>query len=262
MLSRNRLFSAVMLLFIAACGTTVEPGHVGIKVNRFGGNRGVQDMPLVTGFVWYNPFSTHVFEYPTFVQTAVWTKSENEGNPTNEEITFNSKEGLVISADVSLSYQLDGTKAPHFYVQFRSDDINRFTHGFLRNVARDAFNEEAATYSVEELYSSRKEEFLSKVRGRINGAVGPIGIQLEQLGFIGAPRLPENVRQALNNKIQAIQDAQRAINKLQQTQAEAQQTIARARGESEANRLLTASLTSNLLQWRGYDIQQDRKSVV
>lgn len=234
------------------CGTRVEPGHVGIKVNLYGGNRGVQDLPVVTGMVWYNPITTTVYEYPTFVQTATWQRS----NRVNEEITFNSREGLVISADISLSYQLAADKAPHFYVQFRSDDIDHFTHGFFRNVARDAFNEEAASYSVEELYSNRKEEFLAKVRNRVNTQVSNYGIRLEQLGFIGAPRLPTNVMDALNGKIQAIQDAQRAQNQVQAARANAEIAVARADGEARANQRLTASLTNQLLEWRRLEIQQ------
>lgn len=239
-------------VLLAGCGQRVEPGHVGIKVNLYGGNRGVQELPIVTGMVWYNPFTTTVYEYPTFIQTATWQRSAND----NEELTFNSKEGLVISADVSLSYQLEATKAPDFYVQFRSDDIGHFTHGFFRNVARDAFNEEAASYSVEELYSNRKEEFLGKVRNRINSQISPYGIKLEQLGFIGAPRLPDNVMAALNGKIQAIQDAQRAQNVLQTRIAEANQAVAKADGEARANARLSSSLTPQLLQWRAYDIQE------
>lgn len=238
---------------VAGCGTRVEPGHVGIKVNLYGGNRGVQDLPVVTGMVWYNPWTTSVYEYPTFIQTAVWQRHGDE----NEEITFNSKEGLIITADISLSYQLDGTKAPHFYVEFRSDDISHFTHGFFRNIARDAFNEEASSYSVEELYSTRKEEFLAKVRARVNAQVAKYGVTLEQLGFIGAPRLPENVMQALNGKIQAIQDAQSAQNKLQQTIAEAAQRVATAQGEARANAALVVSITPELIRWRTLMIQQE-----
>lgn len=241
-----------LVLGLGGCAQRVEPGHVGLKINLYGGNRGVADIPLVTGMVWYNPFTTSVYEYPTFVQTATWQRAGD----SNEEITFNSKEGLIISADISLSYQLAADKAPHFYVQFRSDDIGHFTHGFFRNVARDAFNEEASSYSVEELYSNRKEEFLSKVRGRVNTQLNAYGISLEQLGFIGAPRLPDNVMAALNSKIQAIQDAQRAQNRVQQSEAEARIAIAKARGEAESNRILTMSLSPQLLQWRSLEIQQ------
>lgn len=84
----------------------IDPGHVGIVVDLYGGNKGVQAIPVVTGMNFYSPLMTDIFSYPTFVQTAVWTRSRDEGSPSNEEISFSSKEGLVITADVSLSYQL------------------------------------------------------------------------------------------------------------------------------------------------------------
>lgn len=202
--------AVVAALLLAAC-TTIQPGHVGILVNQWGSHRGVSDYTVTTGFIIYNPISTTVFEWPTFVQTAMWTSDVTEGRRgRNDEITFNSKEGLTIKANVSLSYQLDQAKIPKFYVQFRTDNMDAFTHVFLRNVARDAFNEEAAKYTVEELYSTKKEEMLGSVKNRINLIVAEYGVKIDQFGYIGAPVLPPNVLDALNGKIQAIQDAQRA----------------------------------------------------
>ena len=62
----------------------------------------------------YIPATTQIFEYPTYVQTAVWTKDVNEGSRMNEEVSFSSKEGLVITADISLSYQLVADRVPAF----------------------------------------------------------------------------------------------------------------------------------------------------
>lgn len=252
----NKILPIILLALIAFGCTRVDPGYVGIKVNYFGSQRGVEDFPAVTGFVWYNPISTSIFEYPTFVQTAIWTKSPHEGKAINEEICFNSKEGLVICGDISLSYTLEITKVPAFYVKFRSDKIDIFTHGFLRNVARDHFNELATSYGVEQLYGEKKEEYLAKVRERINGQVGPYGVKIEQFGFIGAPRLPEGVVNALNAKIQATQDAIRAENEVRQAKAEAQKAIAKAEGEARANELLARSLSPTLLEWRKLTITE------
>lgn len=243
-------------LSIAGCGTTVKPGYAGIKVNRMGDDKGVQSYPLVTGWVWYNPLTETVFDYPTFVQTAVWTKTTTEGSPINEEITFNSKEGMVISGDISLSYELTPSKVPSFYVKFRSDDLNGFTHGFLRNVARDAFTEIAATYSVDEIYGPKKEEIIAKVRTRINKEVDPYGVVIQQFGMIGAPRLPQGVVDALNSKIKATQDAIRVENELRSTEGEAKKAIAKAEGEAKANALLTSSLTPQLLEWERLQISR------
>ena len=255
------------LLLGSGC-TKVSPGYAGIKIDQYGANKGVEDYPLVTGMVWYNPVSTSVIEYPCFVQTAVWTQNQNEGAPMDESITFNTAEGLTVSGDISLSYQLQFEKVPAFYVKFRTDEISTFTHGFLRNIARDAFNEVGATYKVEDVYGSKKEELLKIVRDRINAQVNQYGVTVQQFGFIGALRIPSGVTDALNNKIKATQDAIRVENELRQSEAEAKKVVAaaqgqanaqieRARGEAEANNLLSKSITAELIEWRTLQIQQN-----
>lgn len=249
----------VVLSFVLGC-TRVEPGYVGIKVNYGGGDRGVQDFPAVTGWVFYAPGFSTVFEWPTFMQTAVWTRDKEEGSESNEEITFNTKEGLVVSGDISLSYQLLPQKVPAFYVKFRTDDLDVFTHGFLRNVARDAFNEVGSRYTVEQVYGEKKEEFLKNVRDLVNSQVLQYGVFIQQFGFTGAMRIPSTVKSALDAKIQAIQDAIRAENQVRQAEAEAKQKIARAEGEAIANQKLAASITPQLLEWRRLAISEQTVS--
>src|ERR1700722_3426660 len=261
----------VLLVGLTLLGTgctRVRPGYAGIRIDLYGKNRGVEDYPLVTGMVWYNPFTENIDEWPCFVQTASWCASKDEGSPKNEEITFNSKEGLVIAGDISLSYQLYQDKVPAFYVKFRSDSIDAFTHGFLRNVARNAFNEVAQTMGVEEIYGAGKEALLKEVTKRVNAQVEEFGIHIEQLGFIGAMRLPQNVVDAINAKIKATQDAIRVENELRQASAEAkkkvataegeaQSQVARAEGEAKANDLLAKSITAEIITWRKLQIAQE-----
>jgi len=247
---------AFAALVLSATVIRIPPGYVGIKVNNLGAHRGVQELALRTGLVFYAPVASTVFEYPTFVQTAVWTQSVHEGRAINEEISFNSGEGLVFTADVSLSYRLEEARVPHFYVQFRSDDLAAFTHGFLRNVARDAFNELAARYTAEEVYGTKREQLLGQVKTRINDEVGGFGVHIEQLGFIGAPRAPQPIVDAINAKIKAIQDALRVENELRQARAQAAKDVAEADGKARANQLLASSLSPVLLQWRQLEITE------
>jgi len=247
---------ALAILVLSATVIRIPPGYVGIKVNNLGTHRGVQDIALRTGLVFYTPVASTVFEYPTFVQTAVWTRSLHEGRPINEEISFNSGEGLVFTADVSLAYRLEEARVPHFYVQFRSDDLSAFTHGYLRNVARDAFNELAARYTAEEVYGTKREQLLGQVKERINSEVSGFGVRIEQLGFIGAPRAPQPIVDAINAKIKAIQDALRVENELRQARAQAAKDVAEAEGKARANQLLASSLSGVLLQWRQLEITE------
>jgi len=241
---------------MSSCFKRIDPGHVGIVVDLYGRDRGVQNLPVVTGMNFYSPALTEIYEYPTYVQTAVWTRDSSGGSLGNEEVSFSSKEGLVITADISLSYQLAAARVPAFYVKFRSDNLKGFTHGFLRNVARDSFNEESVQYSVEELYSTRKEEFLTKVRERLNKQVKEFGVEVQQFGFIGAPRLPENVVASINSKIKAIQDAIRVENELRAVEAEAKKKVAEAEGIAKANIAIQNSMTATVLEWKRLELQK------
>lgn len=265
----------IALVFLIACSasacTRVGPGYVGIKVSMAGTNKGVDSVPAVVGWTFYNPILSSVYEYPTFVQTAVWTKDPNEGDSNcdkcNEEITFTNKDQMQVSADISLSYHLIPLKVPAFYVKFRSDDLHRFTHGFLRNIARDAFNEHAGKYEIAQIMGDNAS-FIKDVRDSLQRDLDPIGVQLDQFGFIGAPRPPAAVIEAINGKVHATQLAQQKQNELVQAQADAAKEVAKTEGyarsitirtsaEADANIRLAKSLTPELIdlkrleKWNG-----------
>ena len=250
------LLTILAALLISGGCTRIDPGHVGIVVDMAGSQRGVQDYTTTTGWVFYNPAGTSVVEYPTFVQTAVWTKDPGEGHPANEEITFTTKDAMVVAVDVNLSYSLDAQKIPHFYVKFRSDDLDAFTHGFLHNMARDCFNETAGKYDVTQIMGDNAP-FLSDARACLQSRVADIGVEVTQFGIIGAPRPPESVIQAINMKVQAQQIALQKQNEVMQATADAQKRVAQATGEAEANRKLAESLSPTLLEWRKLAITEE-----
>jgi regulator of protease activity HflC (stomatin/prohibitin superfamily) len=255
------LVALLVLFFLLLRVTRIEAGHVGVEINLAGQQRGASEIPIRTGWVIYSPLTTQIIEFPTYVQTVKWTRDTSEGHPINEEMGFNSKEGMEIFVDVSLSYAIEPAKAPDFYVKYRVDDLERFTHGILRDIVRNSLNEVASTYVVEDIYGERKAEFLNKVQGMIQQKVTPVGVGVQQFGFIGAPRVPSVIATAITAKAQAIQQAERARNELATTQAEAAKKIAeaegdakslvtRAQGEADANRIRQNSLTPQLLELR------------
>lgn len=255
------LFVLVLLSLFLVRVTRIEAGHVGVEINLAGRQRGASEIPVRTGWVVYSPLSTQIIEFPTFVQTVKWTKDVNEGHPINEEMGFNSREGMEIFVDVSLSYAIEPSKVPDFYVKYRVSDMDTFTHGILRDVVRNSLNEVASTYVVEDIYGEKKAEFLRQVQTKIEQKMVPVGVSVQQFGFIGAPRVPSVIATAITAKAQAIQQAERARNELATTQAEAAKKIAeaegeaksmvtRAEGEANANRIRQNSLTPQLLELR------------
>jgi regulator of protease activity HflC (stomatin/prohibitin superfamily) len=220
-----------------------------------------------TGWVFYSPLTTQIIEFPTYVQTVKWTRDTNEGHPINEEMGFNSKEGMEIFADVSLSYAIDAGRVPDFYVKYRVSELDRFTHGILRDIVRNSLNEVASAYTVEDIYGEKKSQFLAQVEQQIQSKVTNVGVGVQQFGFIGAPRVPGLIAQAITAKAQAIQEAERAKNELATTQPEAAKKIAeaggdaksavmRAQGEADANRIRQNSLSPQLLELRRLENQR------
>src|ERR1700675_131992 len=255
------LLGLIILFSLLVRVTRIEAGHVGVEINLAGSQRGASEIPIRTGWVVYSPLRTQIIEFPTYVQTVKWTRDTAEGHPINEEMGFNSKEGMEILVDVSLSYAIDPSKVPDFYVKYRVSDLELFTHGILRDIVRNSLNEVASTFTVEDIYGERKADFLKRVETLIEEKVAPVGVGVQQFGFIGAPRVPDVIATAITAKAQAIQQSERARNELATTQAEAAKKIAeaegdakslvmRGQGEADANRIRQTSLTPQLLDLR------------
>lgn len=250
---------ALLLATSIGCTTRIGPGMVGIEVDQSGSQRGVQDIVLKTGRVWYNPYSTSIIEYPTFMQSVVWTANKSEGHPVDESITFTSRDSMIVSADFNLSYMLVEKMVPAFYVQFRSDDLTAFSDGFMHNLARDCINGVAGKYGVEEIMGDNAA-FIQGSRACLQDSLAPYGVKIEQFGLIGAPRPPEQVIASINMKVQASQIALQKQNEVLQAQADAKKRVAdaqgeadanvtRAKGEAEANRIKSSSIDDRLIQW-------------
>ena len=58
----------ILLIVLFNSCERIDAGHVGVKVNQYGDNKGVDDVTAVTGMVFYNPITTRIYEFPTFIQ--------------------------------------------------------------------------------------------------------------------------------------------------------------------------------------------------
>ena len=235
----------------------IEPGYTGIKINRLV-NRGVTREDIVTGFVFYNPVQSSLVVYPTFIQRVAWTQDVHEGSPQNEQLTFNTKDSVPVDIDVAVSYQIEAAKVPEFYTKFRADNVNTFTHGFLRDTTRNIVAQIGSEYTFDEVNGARKEEFLAKVGKTLDVNIKPYGVNVQQFGLIGSLRPPKALLDAVNAKTQAIQKSIQVENEVRQAEAEAKKKIAIANGEAAANRALASSLDPKLLEWEKLQIMRQQ----
>lgn len=220
-------FILALAVILSACGfERIDVGNVGLLVSTVGADRGLQETPIVSGWVNYNPFTEDVIEFPTTLQTLVWSEKE--------AISFGSTEGVSITADVSVSFRIEPQLAPKFYGKFRQTDLEEFAHGFLRNQVRDGLNEIASRMPVAKIYGEGKTDLLHGAHKFVAERLKPDGIEVDQLTFNSHLVLPKNVQDSINITIAQTQQAEQARNRVGQIEAEAQQRIAQAKGEAEA----------------------------
>lgn len=243
----------VMALVLTAC-SYVPAGNVGVKFDLYGGEKGVTGEVLSPGKYWLG-WNEELYLFPTFTQNTEWTAKESG----NESISFQDKEGTVINADVGLSYAIQADKADAVFQKYRKG-ISEITDTYIRNMVRDAINTETSTMDVAEIYGPGKEALMQKVTVRVRDQVKDIGINVEKIYWMSAMRLPDQIIKSINSKIEATQRAITRENELQTATAQAQierekargeadARIIAAKGEAEANRLVQASLTLELVEY-------------
>lgn len=236
------LASAAIALSASAC-TRVEPGHVGIKVHNFGGSAGVDNTALGVGMYYAGPGTT-IYEYPVFTSTYTWTKSENEGNPIDESISFQDKNGLGLSADVAVAYHVDASKAPVLFQKYRTD-MDGIVAGPLRNVIRNAIVNEAANLGVEEIYGPKKAQLSAKALKDAQDYFGKYGLVIDQLYWASNIRLPQQVLAQINQKIANEQEALAAQANVATAEANARAKVAAAEGDAKSTTIKAEALRTN-----------------
>ena len=239
------------LLFFANSCERIDAGHVGVKVNLYGDGKGIDDITEVTGIAFYNPFSQKIYEFPTFVQHKEYVKTED----ADESFVINSKDGSEFHVSPIINYAVKRERVPYIFGKYRRD-LPSIEEGFLKTTVYDAFRMVANSYTAEEMVSSR-QAFENRVRHLLDSALIPEGFVISQMtSNLGYPDQFKNAIIAKNN---AVQSALTAENKVKTAEAEAKIKIAtaegsaqamltQARAEAEANKLKQSTLTPMLLQ--------------
>lgn len=253
MKTNQRGFAGVIAIIIAAAAIIgaiilgaktyyIHPGNVGVLIEKAGqtGN-GVSETPIRPGWGFRHLFTEEVQEYPTFVQTAVWTKSNSEGHDNDESITANTQEGLAVNLDVSVSYTLDAGKVPDLYVKFRQD-IGTIQEVYMRQTVRQAVQDVFGGYSVDDIYGPKKQEVVSKIQAAAVAKLSPDGFTVTQF-TVNEIRLPQNIVDSIQNKIVAAQKVQTAQQDLERIKVEAEQTTTKATAEANAIKIQAEAIT-------------------
>lgn len=236
----------LLVFFFSAC-ERIDAGHVGVKVNLYGDNKGVADVTEVTGIVFFNPITHRIYEFPTFIQHKEYTGDNS--------FVVNSKDGSEFHVSPIINYSVKREKVPYIFAKYRRN-LEQIEEGFLKTAVYDAFRLATNKYTADELISNRAQ-FEIEVRRLLEGQLLGEGFIVNQ--FTSNLIYPDSFKEAINAKNNAVQAALRAENEVKTAEAQAKIKVATAEGnaqamltqakaEAEANRMKQQTLTPLLIQ--------------
>lgn len=241
------IIALFLMIFLFKSCERIDAGHVGVKVNLYGDNKGVSDVTEVTGMVFFNPITHSIYEFPTYIQHKEYTG--------DNAFIVNSKDGSEFHISPIINYSVQREKVPAIFAKYRRS-LSEIEDGFLKTNIYDAFRMTANAYTAEELISNR-QLFETKVRQTLDAGLIKEGFVISQL--TSNLVYPETFKHAIEAKNNAVQAALMAENKVKQAEAEAKIKVATAEGnaqamltsakaEAEANSLKQKTITPMLLQ--------------
>lgn len=239
-------FGVVLAVLTLAACSKVPAGHVGVKVHLLGGEKGVDTEELGVGRYWVG-WNEDLFLFPTFTQNHTWTGADR--------LSFQTVEGLAVSADIGISYHVNPEKVTAVFQKYRKG-IDEITDIYLRNMVRDALVKRASTLGIESVYGAGKAALIEQVQEDVALQTGDIGITIEKIYWVGDLGLPETVVGSINAKIQATQMAEQRRNEVAQARAEAEKVAAAAQGEAQA-RITVAEAEAESIRIKGEALRQN-----
>jgi regulator of protease activity HflC (stomatin/prohibitin superfamily) len=236
-------------IFVTSCAV-IQPGQVGVK-QRFGK---LSENYKSQGVMFYNPFVSRVIRIPT--------------RTINRELSMNlpSKEGLTIASDISILYNIESSKVTNMLRETGLSYDNIVTSVF-RSAAADICSQ----FFAKDMHSGERRQIEKDIKDLMNERLSMKGFNIEAV-LLKSITLPKGLSNAIEQKLEAEQDAMRMQFTLEQQRREAERQIiaaeakkqtvvidAQARAEvirieaeaqNKANQLLTEALTPNVLKMK------------
>lgn len=209
----------------------VDAGHVGIKVNLTGDNRGVSKYQYKTGWVVFNSWTENLYEFPTYQQHIEFDQQQ-----------VITKGGFPADIKPSFNYSLKPNAVGDMFVNLRLP-IKDVEQGWLKNAIVGAVNDVANTWEVDSVFGHR-QAFESAIVNECN-------LRLSKWFFVSQMRSniipPEALQEAIIAKTKSVQQAEASKQQAIAAQADGQRKIAVARADS-AETVINASAKAKAME--------------
>jgi len=254
---KKLILLAVLIIFglwlFFASIVIVEAGETGVY-SLFGK---VKDQELHSGFHLVIPVAKIT---KMSIRTEEYTMSIAQGEGKRvaaDAITSLTKEGLSVDLDMTVLYRLDEEKASDVYKELGLNYDEKIIRPSIRTSIRDII----AQYEAKDIYSEKRQEAANKIREALKTDLELRGITVEEV-LLRNVALPPNLAQAIQEKLQAEQEAQKYDFILAREKKEKERKIIEAEGQEEAQGIISRSLTTNYLYYLYINQLKDREGTV
>jgi regulator of protease activity HflC (stomatin/prohibitin superfamily) len=230
----------IVLGIVTSCFVQIDAGYIGVK-KLFGK---VQPNVLNSGLNVINP----LFEIEKMdVRTQNYTMSgiNDEGMKSGDDaIKVLTADGLEVTIDLTVLYRVIPSEAPRIVRETGID----YEFKIVRPIARTRIRDNAVYYDAVALFSSKRDEFQSRIFKGIEADFKARGFFLENL-LVRNITLPNAVKGTIEQKIQAEQESQKMQFVLAKERQEADRKRVEAQGIADYQRIISESLTDKQLQY-------------
>lgn len=175
-----------------------------------------------------------------------------EEQQIEETMDVLSKDGLSISIDVSLRFRPKPEEIGYLYRAFR----NSYIESLIRPELRSAVRKIIGQYTPEELYATKRQEIETRIEQSTREILDNNYVELKALLFRSI-KLPKTIKESIEQKLAAEQEAQKYDFLIEKEKKEAERRRIDAEGKAAANRILSASITDNILREKGISATEE-----
>ncbi|MEM9834966.1 MAG: prohibitin family protein [Bacteroidota bacterium] len=223
-----------IIIFSNATFVTIDAGERGVLFRRFGG--GLEKEKIYQ---------------PGFHIVAPWNAMYNYSvreEQLEEEMEVLSSNGLNIKVDVTIRTNPKFDKVAYLHEIFGQD----YKTALIRPEVRSAVRQVIGKFTPEELYSTKRDEVQTLITEDLTATLAKNFIDLRAV-LIRDIELPDKVRMAIEEKLEAEQASLKYEYILTQERQEAERRLIEAEAKAAANRVLSASLSEKILQDKGIE---------
>ncbi|MFO8054941.1 MAG: prohibitin family protein [Bacteroidales bacterium] len=216
---------------------TIDSGHAGVLFKRFGGGLDI-DNPRPQGF--------HLI--------APWNKMtiyEIRKKELQESMDVLSSNGLAISMDMSLWFMPQYKDLGRLHDQLGINYVESMVKPGLRSATRTVIGR----YTPEQLYAESRDVIQDEIQQETERLLNDKYIHIDRT-LIRSIKLPPTIKAAIERKLEQEQQTLQYEFKLRTAAKEAERQKIEAEGKATANRIVSQSLTDNILREKGIQATQ------